>query len=253
MMSQKRRTVADEPFLIVRTAASDVPAGTHFAEHAHDWHQLVYAGAGLLAVDTDQGSWLAPPSWSVWIPAHVRHSLRFVGASRFRTIYIRPDSGWTFPARCLCLAASPLLREAVMRACETGMLDERDRIEHALATLIFGELDRPGPPPFALPQPSSIDMSEAARLLMEGRMTSLPQVARVIGLGLRTFERRFRAETGLSPGRWQRQWRLLAGLEHIAAGGSVKGAARVSGFASSSAYVAAFGAVFGTTPGKYFS
>ena len=63
------RQVADEPFLLVRTLASNHPGGDAIPAHAHDWHQLIYASAGLLTVWTARGSWIVPPLWAVWVPA----------------------------------------------------------------------------------------------------------------------------------------------------------------------------------------
>jgi AraC-like DNA-binding protein len=133
------------------------------------------------------------------------------------------------------------------------MLDERDRVEAATAALILAELGHAGPPPFALPQPVSAMTRQAALLLASDASDSLAAVARAVGLGTRTLERRFRAETGLTPGRWRQQRKLMATLELIALGEQVKTAAVAAGFASASAYVAAFRKVFGVTPARYFA
>ena len=135
------------------------------------------------------------------------------------------------------------------------MLDERDPIEAAIATLVIAELKHAGPPPFNLPEPNSAATVKAAKLIAAHAAggPGTAELARAVGIGARTLERRFRAETGLTPGRWQQQRKLLKGLELIAAGALVKTAAADAGFASPSAYVAAFRGVFGTTPTRYFS
>ena len=253
-MSQKRRSAADEPFLLVRSAAIDLTVGRRIAGHSHGWHQLVFAASGLLAVETEHGTWLAPPSWAVWVPAGAPHSLRFVGQGRLRTLYLRPDGDPRLPEECCALAVSPLLRELVLRAVELGMLDARAAEESAVAALIRAELGRSGPPPFTLPQPASVAIRQAARILSnDGEAARLPAVARTVGLGVRTLERRFQAETGLTPGRWRRQQRLLSSLELLAGGGTVTVAAIAAGFGSTSAFIAAFRLLFGTTPARYFS
>ena len=253
-MSRKRRSVDDEPFFLIRSSASDAPAGNRspFPEHA-DWHQLICVSAGLLAVDTDHGTWVAPPNWAVWAPAGATHVLRFIAASSLRRLYIRPDPTLDLPMSPCALAVSPLLRELMLRTVELGMLDERDRVESSTAALILAELDRAGPPPFTLPQPVSPMTRRAAQLLASEEAESLAAVARAVGLGVRTLERRFRAETGLTPGRWRQQRNLMASLELIASGEQVKAAAKAAGFTSASAYVAAFRKLFGATPARYFA
>ena len=252
-MSQKRRSTGDEPFFLVRSLASDAPTGSTVTEHFHDWHQLIYVASGLMRIDTEQGFWIAPPTWAVWVPTRAVHSIRFIVKSALSTIYVRPDVAGMF--ECRSLAVSPLLRELILRTVETEMLDERDPTERATATLMLAELDRAGPPAFTLRQPSSPTLVEAARLLADEASCygDIASAARQVGVGARTLERRFRAETGLTPGQWRQQRKLLRGLEVIASGASVKAAAAEAGFASPSAYVAAFGKQFGTTPARFFA
>jgi AraC-like DNA-binding protein len=69
----------------------------------------------------------------------------------------------------------------------------------------------------------------------------------------RALERRFRAETGMGPGRWRRQRALLQAVEGLAGGAPIKKVAAESGYATPSAFVAAFRKQFGVTPGRYFA
>jgi AraC-like DNA-binding protein len=252
-MSRKRRTVADEPFLLVRTSTSDQHGS--IAAHTHDWHQLIYVRSGLITVRTAFGSWIAPPTWSVWVPAGVEHAIRFVGNSALRTCYLRPAFGSSLPDVCRALVVSPLLRELIVRATDVGMLDERDPVEAALARLIANELTvasaSPSMPPYTLPEPTGPATSAAARLIVDGA-AGTARLARAVGVSPRTLERRFQTETGMTLGRWRQHRLLICGLEHIAAGGSVADAAVASGYASPSAYIAAFRKAFASTPGRYF-
>jgi len=54
-------------------------------------------------------------------------------------------------------------------------------------------------------------------------------------------------------GRWRTRARLAASLAALAAGSSVDAAARQVGYATTSAYVAAFRREVGTTPARYFT
>ena len=272
-MSQKRRSVAAEPHLVVRSAVSDHLDGQEIAEHRHDWHQLVYVRSGLMTVRTPAGAWFAPPAWAVWVPARARHSIRFAGRSALRTLYLRPGIGGY--GECRALAVSPLLRELIVRAADMGMLDERVPVEAATAAVILAELpvdtrgvDVPGAEPadartsaqaarhgdgpsaFTLPEPESPLMVKVAAMLDAG--ATLAAIARRLEIGVRTLERRFHDETGMTPGRWRRQRMLLRGLERIAEGATVAAASEIAGYETPSAYVAAFRATFGTTPGTCF-
>jgi len=253
-MARKRHTPADEPFLVVRSLASTSPAGARTGRHRHDWHQLIYASAGLLHVWTERGSWIVPPHWAIFVPAGTVHSIRFAAPSDLRTLYLRP--GWADAADdCAVITVSPLLRALILRATREQMLDRRDPIEAALATLILDEFHRTDTPPFDLPQPVSAALVRAAGLLA----TNAPEAAtsatlsRAVGLGTRTLERQFLAETGLTPGRWRRQHALLGALERLAAGTPIKQAAALAGYATPSAFTAAFRATFGNTPARYFT
>src|SRR4029453_3611100 len=102
-------------------------------------------------------------------------------------------------------------------------------------------------PPFALPQPTSAAVRKAVTLAADGALEAegTGTLSRAVGLGRRTFERRFLAETGMSPARWRHQARLLGAGEGRARGQPVKSVAADSGYASPSAFVAAFRKQFG--------
>lgn len=253
-MTKKRRTPADEPFILVRSLAQNFGAGRTIERHAHDWHQLIYASAGVLTVWTERGSWVAPPCWAIWVPARVEHMIRFAGDSALRTLYFRADRQAGLPESCTALAVSPLLRELILRTARAGMLDERDPAEAAIATLIADEFRQAGAPSFELPQPTSPAARRAAALIAAGasEARSTAALARAAGLGTRALERRFLAETGMGPGRWRRQHILLGALERLAANAPIKAVAAAAGYATPSAFTAAFRAAFGITPARYF-
>jgi AraC-like DNA-binding protein len=247
-MSQKRRRRADEPFLLVRSLAHNHEAGETIDRHSHDWHQLIHAAAGVLTVWTERGSWIAPPSWAVWVPARIAHAIRFSTTSELRTLYVRPGWAEALPDQCSAVSISPLLRELILRAVRIGMLDSRDPLEAALATLLAEEFRQSHAPPFELPQPHSPALRRAAT----ADATSTAGLASGIGMGKRTLERHFRAETGMSPARWRRHKALLGAVEQLAAGAPVKAVAASAGYRGPSAFVAAFRRQFGVTPSRYF-
>ncbi len=158
----KRHTPADEPFFVVRSLKTAPSAGHRIDAHAHDWHQLIYASAGIMTVSADKGLWVVPPQWAIWAPASVRHSIRFTGASSFATLYLRPGDWRDLPAESDVVAVSPLLRELILRACDLGMLDRRDAVEQALAVLIVDAFRTCAVPALGLSMPSSTALRAVA-------------------------------------------------------------------------------------------
>ncbi|MES2443112.1 MAG: helix-turn-helix transcriptional regulator [Pseudomonadota bacterium] len=251
-MSQKRRSAADEPFLVVRSSASDLVPRQLIDEHVHGWHQLIHAASGVLMISTGAGSWVVPSNLAVWVPAEIPHRIRVAAPSAFRTVYLAPDCFEGLPGECGAITVSPLMRELILRTVALGMLDRRDSVEAAMAIVLADEIARAPAPPFGLPEPRSDATRRAVERLFQGEgEAGLAAVAREAGMSLRTLERRFMAETGTSLGRWRRRGAMLASVERLAAGASVKQAAAAAGYATPSAYVAAFRAEFGETPGRY--
>jgi quercetin dioxygenase-like cupin family protein len=54
--------------------------------HRHDYHQLIYVSAGVLAVQTDQGAWVASGGRAIWSPAQTWHEHRVYGHSSVHTV-----------------------------------------------------------------------------------------------------------------------------------------------------------------------
>jgi len=80
----------------------------------------------------------------------------------------------------------------------------------------------------------------------------ISELAQSSGASVRTIERLFRDETGLSFGRWRQRVKTLRTLELLAAGDSVTAVGLAVGCDSTSAFIAMFKQVLGTTPGGYF-
>lgn len=72
------------------------------------------------------------------------------------------------------------------------------------------------------------------------------------GASARTLARLFLAETGAPFGQWRAHLRLCAALSHLAVGVPVGDVAGRVGYASASAFVAAFRRLLGVSPGAYF-
>ncbi len=154
---------------------------------------------------------------------------------------------------CFVLSVTPLLRELILRVIECPALDSRVPEHARLAAVLLDEIAGAPVTPLALPLPADPRAAGVAQQVLAAPAaddsTSIAS-ARRHGAGRRTLERSSAAETGLSFGMWRQQARLLHSVSALAEGKPVTEASLDAGYASLSAYIAAFKRTFGCTPGK---
>jgi AraC-like DNA-binding protein len=237
----------------VRTLAYDYPSGHVVAPHVHDWHQLIYAVRGLMTLETAAGLWIVPPHRAVWMPAGVEHAIRMSGAVSMRTLYVAPRVARGLPRACRIVDVPPLLREMIVRTVELGHLDARIATHRHLFAVLLDQMRTLRSDGMHLPQPSDARARRVAGRLADvpGERRTLSALARGSGASVRTLQRLFRAETGTSFATWRQQLRLGHALQALAGGGSVTAVALDAGYASVSAFVAAFRRTFGEPPARY--
>ena len=85
-----------------------------------------------------------------------------------------------------------------------------------------------------------------------GEPASLADLARRAGASLRTLQRLFPAETGLTLEAWRQKARLIAAVAALSAAARRSAVTAADcGYESPSAFIAAFKRQFGVTPGRY--
>lgn len=237
----------------MRTAPGAGAAGAAVAAHVHTWGQLLYVVAGAVSLVAEDGAWTAPAGASVWAAAGKAHHLRFAVASRYVALYCWPELFEAAePAGSRAVATSPLLRALIDYAVDRGALDGRRPAERAAAVLIADQIRTETADALALPLPKSEPLRRVAETMAaQVKPRSLKALARGADASVRTLERRFEAETGMTIGRWRRRARMQRAVELLAGGASVKATAAALGYGGASAFIAAFRAAFGETPARY--
>lgn len=251
-----RLTAEQEPFLAVRSLATNYASGYRIEPHRHPWHQFLYAVSGAMTVTTHEASWMIPPSRAVFIPAAASHAIRMWGTVEMRTLYLSPALTRFEAAECRVVEAGPLLRELILRAVERMGLESRAAHDARLIGLLEDEIQTAladaADSPLALPMPADERARALAYVVIANPSIneSVDDLARQHALARRTLERRFREETGMSFGMWRQKARLLDSIRLLAEGKSVTDAALDCGYSSVSAFIAAFKGTFGYTPGR---
>lgn len=242
--------IEDEAHMMMRSLSVNYDSGANEPEHHHEWGQLLYAEAGSIRAEVKNTYWLIPPRRTLWIPAYLKHRHRMLGAVKLRTIYVSPEMR-SFHSDLRITNATPLLHEAILRACERHWLDRREPRDMRLAELIADELHRSEPVVIQLPRPSDPRAIRIAELFMTQEDPSAPLASyfEQAGVSRRTAERLFNAETGLSPARWRRVFILSKAIELLAQNVAIDEVAERSGYNSRSAFSEAFKHFMGMSPG----
>jgi len=249
-------TAEQEPFLAVRSLATNYTSGYQIERHQHPWHQLLYASSGAMTVSASEASWMVPTGRAVFIPARSVHAIRMWGLVEMRTLYLSPVLTSFEDKACRVVEVSALLRELILRTVERSALDSRAAPDTWLIGLLQDEVKTASAAaedsPLALPMPVDERAHALARQVLDdpSARETVEELAQEHGLARRTLERRFRDETGMSFGMWRQKARLLDSIRLLAEGRSVTDAALDCGYSSVSAFIAAFKGTFGYTPGS---
>lgn len=244
------------PRALIATARDHAP-DEMFPSHSHARGQFAYAARGVISVHTPQGNWLVPPQRACWVPARLIHGMRMHGAVTMHNIFVDEAAiaRRGLPPDCQVLDASPLLRQLLAEAVTVATLYAEESRDGRLMGLLLDEIAAARPLPLSAPLPQE---PRLARLCMELLRqptldSSLDAMAAQAGMSRRTFTRQFRAQTGLAFAQWRQQACLLAAITRLAEGQAVTRVALDLGYASPSAFTAAFRRVLGQAPSAYLS
>jgi AraC-like DNA-binding protein len=232
-------------------ASYQLGPGDHFDWHRHEVHQLSVAANGVLCMGLVDRAWVLPRSRALWIPAGIHHTVDTIGGATLTSLWFDPAPcpiTWTEPT---VVPVDDLLAGLVDRLDQDHLTpDERARAEAVLFDLI-----RPiSSVTFDLPLPQD----DRARRVAEGLLAnpadhrSLVEWGRAVGASDRTLTRAFVADTGLHFDEWRTRARITAAVRLLATGVPVAMVATDVGYATASAFGAAFRRSTGTTPSAYF-
>ncbi|MEJ0100388.1 MAG: AraC family transcriptional regulator [Pseudomonadota bacterium] len=239
----------------LRAFEEGYPQGGRIARHSHEWDQLALISLSAAIIETDALYVVHPLLKALWLPAGIDHSVYSPRPYCLHALYFPPGSVRRESGPQI-LGLDALARELILFLCEAPRPSQRDtRHAHAWA-LLEQMLPQAKTESFSLPRPTS----ERARKLAD-QFTNNPHDARALeivaaevgGASLRTFERLFVDETGLSLASWRRQSRMLASLSLLAEGRSISQVAHAVGYDSPAAFSAAFKQCFGVPPSNHGS
>lgn len=226
------------------------------AWHRHRRAQLIHAGQGVIHVHTAQGHWVVPPQRAVWMPPGLMHSVGSSWGYRLQTLYLDRRLRMA-PPRPVVIELTSLLQALLAAAARLRATypprGPEARLMRVLLDQLPGVLVRPGLAGLHLPEPTDprLRRMTAAWHTDPADPRGLDALAGQAGLSLRSATRGFLRETGMTPGDWRTQRRLLAAVERLARGHAVTRVAIEVGYIDASSFIAVFRRAFGLTPARW--
>ncbi|WP_342787520.1 helix-turn-helix transcriptional regulator [Pseudonocardia kunmingensis] len=225
-------------------------SGQWIPPHSHPQHQLAWTRRGVLGVAVADTYWVLPPTRALWLPAGVVHRTGATRDAVLCSLYLEPgrcDLDWAEPTP---VGVDGLLAHLI------GHLGRDDLAEDARlrAEAVVLDLLHPLPTlPIDVPHPADERVCAVADALLAepADRRSLEAHARAVGVSRRTLTRLFVHDTGMSFDRWRTHVRLRAALPLLAEGQPVSRVAHAVGYATPSAFLAAFRRTVGTSPRRY--
>jgi AraC-like DNA-binding protein len=219
-----------------------------------DRHYLLYALQGTMRLEAAGRSWTLPPARAAWIRAGVEILFSidrpiFCCSALFSTDHYPP------PAEALTVfEMTPLLREVMKELRLYGPQSaERGPEPRALFDLAAMLAERQSllPSKAWMPAPQSDTLRRALSRTEAslGDVQDLESVANAAGVTTRTLARRFSSELGMTWRQAQQRLRMIRAVERLAEPAiPITEIAHSLGYASSSAFNAAFRDFAGQTP-----
>lgn len=233
--------------------AQSIPPRHYFPEHAHAWHQVVYAISGVLTVAVDGRSFVISPEQAVWLPTGLRHRVGSLLGAEFRSLWIADDAGGDLPASPTVFGVSPLLQALIIEAADIEGQADGDGYAGRVTMLILDQLRRARALSGALPWPRDGSLVALCQALYADPADPRGPEAwgRELGMSGRTLARRFEAELGMSLRSWRRRLRVFKAIELLGGGLGATQTAMELGYGSTSAFVYAFRTDMGCSPQRY--
>lgn len=232
--------------------ATDYADGTYLPPHSHERSQFLYSMQGMMDVETSAGKWLVLPYRGVWIPAGEVHAVTMLNAST-RSLYIESKSDQIRGLECEVVTVSPLLHSLLLEAVKLPLLYEERGRDGALISLLLHEVQEAEALPFYTPLPNDPALLTLCQAFIQMPViTSSPtDWAEKLHRSLRTFNRFFQAELGMTFSEWRQHVVLMSALMMLGKNLSITTIALTLGYESPSAFSAMFKKALGSSPSEF--
>lgn len=221
--------------------------------HSHPWGQLNYLTRGVMQLEIDGNRFLSPPQYGVWIPPNKIHYSSNDQVVVYRTVYISSSFSGRLPANPCCLTVSPILKSILEEFARRDVRAPVTEQENRLARVVVDEIESAAPLNTYLPYASSAVINSILQELRlnPGDGRTIDNFSSDLGMTVRTFQRRWHAEVGITFVEWRQRLKFLAAIDMLEKGETIQKISFKLGYSSSSAFIGMFRKMSGQTPEQY--
>lgn len=227
-----------------------MPAYATYPALSHQWGEFVYSYSGITEVNAGSEHTLAPPHLGIWIPAGVEHTGFNHQATVHCSVYISPALCTHLPDRFCAVTVSPLVRSILEQLRDASQEQHAAPANQRLLRVLVDQLATCSPTGSYIPATSDPRLDAVLHALRDNPADNRPLSALAIAAHMseRTLVRHCRRELGMSLTEWRQRLRIVSALPLLHDGRSVESVALEMGYATSSAFIAMYRRVTGTSP-----
>ncbi|PYF72933.1 AraC family transcriptional regulator [Pedobacter nutrimenti] len=227
--------------------------------HAHHRGQLIYVEKGLQYLHTANQTYLLPTHHCAWIPPGMAHRTSSpVHPVYLRCLFFSSTGQQPFFENINVFNTPRVLREMILFTEQWSRLEKEDAVEQdflqGLKRIL--PLSFKAAIPLVLPMPSDPRIKDVVGYLAENIRNEFrsPQIAARFNLTVRTMERLFKKDIGITFAGYQKLLKIIKAAELLSVNGeTVKSVAFQVGYESVSTFSNTFFKVLGTRPQEMLS
>lgn len=243
-----------DPSKPVLSHGRSMQAETSIEPHTHPRGQLLWAQQGVLRVTGEEAVWVVPTTHAMWIPSGISHQVSSETNTQICNIYIDPS----YPVReneksIVMVTMSTLMQEIILRLTDVSHALTASR-KKRLGLVAIDELEGLESTDLYIHSGKDPRLQRLISHIVQHPQHGLSLVAlsNLAGASVRTIERLFKAETGMTFRQWRSRFKLMNALVQLTHGQSSTLVAHELGYKSVSSFINAFKIQFGCTPQEYY-
>ena len=223
-------------------------------QHDHRSGQLLHSIHGVIEVQVENQLFIVPPNNAVWIPPSIMHCAVSRKPIHFRSLFIHPQYCSLIRDRTHILSVNELLKALIKRLCELENYESKDQSSKSIVEVTLNEIANATQRPFTVTVSSHETIYRIYEFMQESNHWSLTNedIASKFAMSLKTMNRLFQKETGMTFHQWITQVKLMLAMAWLSEGDSITMIAHRLCYSSDSAFIAQFKRHLGMTPGEFY-